>query len=134
MRVRSKPSLIKLLAFLESEYIPACRETTAWTDLPGGRDWYEWHVRRNTTLDMTPDQVFEKGQSEVARIGTEMDKVMKAAGFSDFAAFCEHLRTDPKFYFNEPLQLLSAYRDIVKRVDPELIRFFRASTATSIMG
>lgn len=118
------PSLTKLLTFVESEYIPACRETTAWSDLPKGRQWYEWHVRRNTTTDMTPDEVFAVGQSEVARIRDEMTGVMKLAGFSDFAVFCDHLRTDPQFYFDSPKELLSAYRDIVKRVDPELIRFF----------
>lgn len=119
-----KPSLTKLLAFVEREYIPACRETTAWSELPRGREWYEWHVKRNTTLDMSPDDVFERGKAEVARIRAEMEKVMNSAGYSDFAAFCEHLRTDQKFYFNEPAELLTTYRDIVKRVDPELIRFF----------
>lgn len=117
-------ALNNLLTFVEREYMPACRETTAWSNLPNGCEWYEWLVRRNTTTNMTPDEVFEVGQSEVARIRDEMTRVMKLTGFSDFAAFCDHLRTDPKFYFDSPNDLLTAYRDIVKRVDPELIRFF----------
>lgn len=119
-----KPGLTKLLAFVTGEYIPACRESTAWSELPRGREWYEWHVARNTTTNMTPDEVFEIGQVEVARLRSEMNRVMKVAGFSDFALFCEYLRSDPKFYFSGPDELLAAYRDIVKRVDPELVRFF----------
>ncbi len=121
---RVKPSLAKLLSFVEREYMPVCREKTAWSELPRGREWYEWHVRRNTTTNMTPDEVFAVGQQEVARIRAEMDRVMRQAGFNDFAAFCEHLRTDAKFYFNTAGELLTTYRDIVKRVDPELVRFF----------
>jgi len=119
-----KPSLSKLLTFVADEYIPACRRTTAWSELPRGREWYEWHVARNTTTDMTPDEVYAVGQAEVARIRSEMNRVMKDAGYSDFGAFCEHLRSDAKFYFNKPDELLTGYRDIVKRVDPELVRFF----------
>src|SRR5262249_11804376 len=34
------------------------------------------------------------------------------------------LRTDPRFYFTEEASLVTAYRDIAKRADPELARLF----------
>ena len=119
------PAFEKLAAYLESEYLPGCRESTAWVDLPQGREWYEFNVRRHTTTDLTPDEIFDIGQSEVARLRGEMDRVIKESGFSgDFSAFCEFLRTDDRFFFSTPDELLRAYRDIAKRVDPELVRLF----------
>src|SRR2546425_13053488 len=54
-----------------------------------------------------------------------MDKVMAAAGFKgSYEAFMKFLRTDPRFYFKDAGSLLTAYRDIAKRADPELARLF----------
>jgi len=41
-----------------------------------------------------------------------------------FEAFSEHLRTEPTFYFPSAAALLTVYRDICKRADPMLARFF----------
>jgi uncharacterized protein (DUF885 family) len=111
--------------FIEKTYLPKCREEISWEALPNGEDWYEWLVQHHTTTKMTPDEIFEVGQSEVTRIRAQMDTVIEQTGFKGgFSEFCEFLRTDPMFYFNKPSELLVAYRDISKRIDPELIRFF----------
>jgi len=45
-----------------------------------------------------------------------MDDVIAETKFNgSFAEFLQFLRTDPKFYFNDPESLLMAYRDIAKR-------------------
>ncbi|MGH8015935.1 MAG: DUF885 domain-containing protein, partial [Candidatus Zixiibacteriota bacterium] len=65
------------------------------------------------------------GMSEVKRIHAEMDKVIQGTGFKgDFAAFCDFLRTDPQFFFDKPEDLLTEYRNICKKADPELIKLF----------
>jgi uncharacterized protein (DUF885 family) len=54
-----------------------------------------------------------------------MDQVIREVGFEgEFSEFTEFLRTDARFYFDDPEDLLSAYRDICKRADPELVRLF----------
>jgi uncharacterized protein (DUF885 family) len=79
----------------------------------------------HTTTEMTPDQIFDLGMSEVKRIRGEMDKVIAQTGFKgDFAAFCNFLRTDPQFFFENPEDLLTEYRNICKKADPELIKLF----------
>ena len=91
-------------------------------DLPNGKKWYAYQVKSYTTTDMTPEQIFTLGESEVRRIRVEMEKVIKETGFKgDFSGFSEFLRTDPRFYFTKAEDLLEAYRDICKRADPELI-------------
>jgi uncharacterized protein (DUF885 family) len=54
-----------------------------------------------------------------------MEAVRREVGFGgDFAAFIEHLNTDPKFFHVSAEALLAGYRDIAKRIDPELPRLF----------
>jgi len=54
-----------------------------------------------------------------------MEKVLAQVGFKGtLAEFAQFLRTDPRFYFTDARDLVREYRDIAKRVDPELTRLF----------
>lgn len=78
---RIVPAFEKLHNYLVQTYIPRCRESTAWSDLPQGAEWYAFLVRRYTTTNLTPDEIFTMGQSEVKRIRREMDKLIAQTGF-----------------------------------------------------
>jgi uncharacterized protein (DUF885 family) len=119
------PAFTKLRAFLVSRYLPACRETTAVAALPNGASMYVYNVKWHTTTAMTPQEIHETGLAEVKRIRAEMDRVIAASGFKgSFQEFVAFLRTDPRFYFTDAASLLTAYRDIAKRADPELAALF----------
>ncbi|HKI00923.1 MAG TPA: DUF885 domain-containing protein [Thermoanaerobaculia bacterium] len=119
------PSLRKLHGYLTSTYVPGARESIAMSDLPGGRDWYAYRVRTYTTTDLTPEQIHQLGLAEVARIRKEMDGLIAATGFKgSFEEFGQFLRTDPRFFYDQPEDMVAGYRDIAKRIDPELIRLF----------
>ncbi|HET9442198.1 MAG TPA: DUF885 domain-containing protein, partial [Acidimicrobiales bacterium] len=119
------PALGRLARHLRDTYLPACRETVAWSDLPDGPDWYAHLVRRFTTTDLDPAEIHGLGHQECARIRAAMDEAMAATGHTGgFEDFTEHLRTDPRFYFDDPEALLAAYRDIAKRIDPGLPELF----------
>jgi uncharacterized protein (DUF885 family) len=51
--------------------------------LPDGEAFYAWAVRQHTTTEMTADQVFALGQSEVARIEAEMDAILREQGLTE---------------------------------------------------
>ena len=119
------PALSKLHQFLVTRYLPACRETTDAASLPDGAALYAYNVQWHTTLRKTPQEIHEIGLAEVKRIRTEMDQVMAQANFKgSYEEFKEFLRTDPRFYFKDAESLLTAYRDIAKRADPELAHLF----------
>ncbi len=119
------PAYRSLLAYLEDVYIPDARQTIGLSALPNGAAWYAYAVRRHTTTNLTPKEIHQIGLAEVARIRREMEQIIRKIGFDgSFAEFAEFLRTDPRFYFDTPEALLSAYRDICKRADPELVRLF----------
>jgi uncharacterized protein (DUF885 family) len=113
------------LDFMTAEYLPKTRTTIAAADLPRGREYYAYRVRHFTTLDVTPEQVHEIGLREVARIHSEMEDVIRQAGFQgDFAAFLQFLRTDPRFYARTPEELLKQASFIAKRMDGKLPSLF----------
>ncbi len=119
------PAFEKLLAFIENEYLPAARESIAMRDLPNGEAWYAYNVKQRTTTDLTPEQIHQIGLDEVKRIRGEMENVIASSGFEgSFEDFLVFLRTDPQFYHKNKEDLLSEYRDIAKRADPELMKLF----------
>ncbi len=120
-----KPAFTRLHGFMVDEYLPGSRESIAMKDLPDGEEWYAFRVKQMTTTDLTPEEIHAIGQSEVERIRGEMDTVIADSGFEgDFAEFTEFLRTDPQFYFETAEELLAAYRDISKRADGQMPKFF----------
>ena len=119
------PAYKKLSGYFNQVYLPACRDSIAASDLPNGRAFYEYRVRRYTTTDMTPDEVHQVGLDEVARIRKDMEAVKQEVGFDgSLEAFFTYLRTDPQFYFEDPAELLEAYEAQAKRIDPELVKLF----------
>ncbi|MFI5362215.1 MAG: DUF885 domain-containing protein [Elusimicrobiota bacterium] len=116
------PAYRKLAEFFVTEYLPHCRETIALTSLPDGEAWYAHNVRAQTTTDFSPQKIHEIGVAEVARIHKEMEAVIQETGFKgNFSEFSKFMRTDPQFFYKDPKDLLIGYRDIAKRIDPELI-------------
>lgn len=119
------PAYRELDTFFNETYLPATRDTIAASDLPNGEAFYEYRVRSYTTTNMTPDEVHELGLREVARNRREMMAIIDEVDFDGtFQEFIEFLRTDPQFYYDNPDDLLEAYRAISKEIDPTLVKLF----------
>jgi uncharacterized protein (DUF885 family) len=119
------PAFQRLHDYMASTYIPACREKIAATALPNGAAAYSFHVRWQTTTNLTPSQIHEIGLAEVKRIRAGMDKVIASTAFKgSFHDFTEFLRTDARFYYEKPDDLVNGYRVIAKKIDPELAHLF----------
>jgi uncharacterized protein (DUF885 family) len=119
------PAFRRLNAFLAQKYVPGARTTVGLREVPNGLAWYQVRARASTTTDLTPERIHALGLAEVKRIRAQMDSVIAASGFKGtFAQFVQFLRTDPQFYFTSPDDLLRASRDLMKRIDPELVRLF----------
>ncbi len=124
-RKETLPALRRLREYLSGRYIPDSRETIAIRDLPQGPQWYDYCVRYMTTTRLSPREIHETGLSEVRRIKAEMENCRRESGFQGSCEeFFHFLRTDPRFYFDNEEQLVSGYRDVCKKADPELIRIF----------
>ena len=125
IRTRVKPAEQRLAAFFADDYLPHARATLGASSLPDGRAYYAYRVRRETTTDMTPDQIFALGQSEIVRIRTAMAVEIRASGFQGtFPEFLHKLRTDPQFYVTSREALMERASRLAKRVDDQLPAYF----------
>jgi uncharacterized protein (DUF885 family) len=125
MQDRVIPAFSKLHAYFRDSYLPRCRKTVGCYDLPDGKAMYLLAVRSNTTTNLTPEQIFALGQSEVARIRGEIKKVIESTGFKGgLAEFLDFLHTDPRFYYKNADQMMHDYRAMAERANGELGKFF----------
>lgn len=119
------PAYRKLDRWFEKTYLPAARDSIGMSALPNGDAWYDYRARRYTTTRMSPGEIHRLGLSEVRRIRDEMERIIEELGFNgDFADFLDFLRTDEKFYYDDPEKLYEAYLATSKRIDPQLVQLF----------
>ena len=119
------PAIRQFQHYLATVWIPGARRTLAASDLPHGQAFYALTIERSTTLRKTPRELHELGLREVARIDQEMQAVMKQAGFTGtLSEFRTFLRTDKQFQFANAADELLAFRDLAKRIDPQLPGLF----------
>ncbi|MDF3832727.1 DUF885 domain-containing protein [Cupriavidus basilensis] len=117
MAIESKliPAYQRLRTFIRDEYLPACRTSAGIGALPGGNEMYRSAVKRSTTLDLEPDQIYRTGQAEVQRIQQEIHRLRTeiiASGEAPLPAY-----TDAE-------SLLAAYRETGAKVNAVLSGVF----------
>lgn len=121
------PAFKKIKTFFETEYIPVTRTAIGVSETPNGRAFYQNRINYYTTTDeYTADDIHEIGLTEVARIKSKMEQIISRVAFKgSFADFLKFLRTDSQFYVNTGDELLMHARDIAKRIDAELPKYFK---------
>lgn len=125
IRDEINPSYKAFKVFMVDEYIPQARETVGAYSFPDGKAYYQQQIKEYTTLDLTAEEIHQIGWSEVKRIRSEMEQIIKDLAFEgSFADFLHFLRTDPQFYANSADDLLKEARDISKRMDGKLPELF----------
>jgi uncharacterized protein (DUF885 family) len=127
------PAYTRLHDFIRDEYIPKTRTSDGINAIPNGMEYYQNMIRLWTTTDLTPDSIFELGESEVARIRAEMEKVKDAMGFKgDLQAFFKYVSDDRKFMpFKTDEEVISAFKAIESRIQPRLKSLFNLTPKTA---
>ncbi|MEO6348201.1 MAG: DUF885 domain-containing protein, partial [Aquaticitalea sp.] len=121
------PQFKRIKTFFETEYFPKTRTTLGISETPNGKEFYQNRINFYTTsTQYTAEDIHQIGLKEVARIKSEMEKIIKDLNFKgSFADFLHFLRTDKQFYAKTPKELLMIARDIAKRIDAQLPRYFK---------
>jgi uncharacterized protein (DUF885 family) len=110
--------------FYRMSYAPKCAKSDSISAQKGGREYYAFRVRQETTTNLTPDQIHDIGLAEAKRIRSEMEQVAKEAGFASREAFIHDLRTNPKYFAKTPEELMEATARITKAIDGKMPQFF----------
>ena len=121
------PQFKVVKTFFEEEYYPKTRSAIGISETPNGKEYYQNRINYYTTsTQYSADAIHQIGLDEVARIKNEMEKIILELEFQgNFSEFLDFLRTDPQFYATSPEQLLMIARDMAKRADEQLPRFFK---------
>lgn len=121
------PSFKRIKLFFEEEYIPNTRTAIGVSETPNGQEFYQNRINYYTTSnEYTAEDIHQIGLKEVARIRAEMEKIINDLQFQgSFGDFLTFLRTDEQFYAKSGEELLMHARDIAKRLDAELPKFFK---------
>jgi uncharacterized protein (DUF885 family) len=123
------PAYRKLHAHVQALRERADGDFGAWR-LPDGDAYYAWCVRQHTTTDMAPDELHRIGVAEVARIGAEMDAILKSRGLADgsIGARVQRLAREPAQQYADTAEgkaaLLERYREILAEAERALPRAF----------
>ena len=120
------PAYVDLNDFLKKEYLPNSRDSIGISDVPGGKEYYEYLSKYYTTTNLTPDEIHQIGLEEIVRIRSEMEAIITQVNWDgDFNSFLNYLRTSPRFYYDNPDDLFNAYLIMSKTIDPLLPKIFK---------
>ncbi len=123
------PAYRKLIGYFESLAPKATANNGAWS-LPDGDAYYRFAVEENTTTTMTPDEIHAKGLAEVARIGAEMDQILRDAGYTEgtIGARVRLLSQAPEQLYPDTdagrEQILKDYQAIIDEISAGLDPYF----------
>lgn len=121
------PQFKRIKTFFETEYLPKTRESLGVSETPNGEAYYQNRINFYTTSSQyTADDIHQIGLKEVARIRSEMKKIIADLNFKgSFSNFLKFLRTDKQFYATSSKEILMIARDMAKRADAQLPKFFK---------
>lgn len=126
------PAFKKLYTYLETIYIPGCRSTISWADLPNGKAWYAAEIRRRTSLDLSVSAIHELGIAEVQRIRCEIEVIMYQlvfqGSYNDFLTF---INADSQFLFKDRESIVAKYHNTVKHIGEKLPLLFQTIPCTA---
>ncbi len=120
------PQFKRIKDFFEGTYIPKTRSSIGISETPNGEAFYQNRIDfYATSKQYSAKQIHEIGIKEVKRIKEGMEEIIAELEFEgSFADFLQFLRTDEQFYAKTPEQLLMIARDMAKRADEQLPKYF----------
>ncbi|MBX7250028.1 MAG: DUF885 domain-containing protein [Caulobacteraceae bacterium] len=122
---RVNPALKRYAEFLKTEYLPRAREALAISTIPHGRECYQAQLRGYTTLNRSPQEVYDIGRAAVERNTAEvLDTGERLFGVRDFAAIVARVAEAPENRFHSEAEMIAFARDTVARAREKVASLF----------
>lgn len=90
------------------------------------KDWYIFFIKRFTSIDITPEEVYRLGIVETERVKKEIAALQQKTGFADTKLFYKHLQQDG-FYLHDKEDILNVYNAIDSTVRHNLKAFINTA-------
>ena len=111
-----KPAYKKLIEYVTQLEAKADTIDGIWK-VPNGEAFYNHQLKKMTTTDLTAEEIFNIGKSEVERIHNEMREIMRKVDFKgDLKEFFKFMREDNKFYYKANDEDRQKYMDEAKAI------------------
>jgi uncharacterized protein (DUF885 family) len=123
------PAYGRLAGYLSELEKLATEEDGVWK-LPEGDAYYAWALRSHTTTEMTADEIHRVGLAEVARLHSQMRRILQAEGYAteDLGGTLHAIHRERRFLYPETdagrARILEDYQRILDEVIPRLPRYF----------
>jgi uncharacterized protein (DUF885 family) len=119
------PAYRRLLAFLKNEYLGQCRDTVGLSALPNGSAWYDHLIRTQTTTNLSAEEIFQLGMSEIIRIKKAMEQLRDRLAFSgSLNEFAAYLTSNAPPAYQTRSDLIGGYQTIRAIVSSRLEQLF----------
>lgn len=128
------PTLTKLRAFLQDDYLAHARDSVGESSMKGGDALYRYQVQSTTTLPKTPEEIHQLGLSEVARITKGFAEIQQEVGFKGtLQQFFDYMRTSPKFQPKSRESLRQDFYRIKTAVEAKVPEYFSVVPKTPLV-
>lgn len=120
------PAYQKLHDFMAGPYYEAGRQSSGYDAFPDGGAYYVHAIQVYTTTEMSADEIHELGLKEVARIRSEMKRVMKEVGFKGtLLEFFDHVRSAEELMpFDSAEQVIENFNMMYEKMKPYVDQLF----------
>ncbi|KAK3577982.1 hypothetical protein CHS0354_013644 [Potamilus streckersoni] len=122
-----KSSVLQLASYLNKIYFKHTRSQWGVSSFDQGKEYYRACLKWHLSIDISPEDVHQKGLDEVDRINREMLQVTKKLNFpGTVREFFGSLNGSTKFYLHTGDAVLEQYRKLVfERAKPKLSKLFK---------
>ena len=127
------PAYQRLAKFLENEYLPKSRSIPGIWAIPDGDAYYSFCIRRNTTLEMTAEEIHQIGLDAVGRDESAMLAIANKLGFSDLKSLNAAIRANAHLHATSKEQLLDLYRSDLEQIHARLTELFGPLPGASLI-
>tara|TARA_R110002110_G_scaffold119309_2_gene293753 strand:- start:39379 stop:41064 length:1686 start_codon:yes stop_codon:yes gene_type:complete len=119
------PALQKFLSFLRSEYLDNARNSIGLSEVPNGAACYEAKIMRETTLAVTPEEIFAFGESCMSHIHAEIQSIgEKIFGTNNILEIFEKINTHAEYLFESEQAMLDYNFAALSRVKDNMEDWF----------
>jgi uncharacterized protein (DUF885 family) len=132
------PAYRELITYFEALRPKATSNEGVWR-LPEGEAYYAYRVKSNTTTELSAEQIHQIGVAEVARIGAEMDSILREAGYTEgtVGARVQQLSKAPEQLYPDTdagrEQVLKDYQAMIDEVSAGLEPYFAVKPKAGVV-
>ena len=119
------PAVRRYRDYLANEYLPAARENVSITANPNGAACNAASIRRYTTVQLSPEEIFDLGNQLVSKAESTMRTITVARyGTDDIRAAMRRARAESSASFHSREEVVPAVEAILDRVNRAVPRVF----------